>query len=56
MIRGSYWTAASHTDGVVAKPTIMIDGTVIEADGKYVDPELVEICRQMGVAGYNAAP
>ena len=52
MIRGSYWTAASHTDGVVAKPTIMIDGTVIEADGKYVDPELVEICRQMGVAGY----
>ena len=56
MIRGSYWTAASHTDGVVAKPTIMIDGTVIEADGKYVDPELVEICRQMEVAGYNAAP
>ena len=44
MIRGSYWTAASHTDGVVSKPTIIVDGVTIEENGKYVDPELAEIC------------
>ena len=52
MIRGSYWTAASHTDGVVSKPSIILDGVAIEENGKYVDPELAEICRKMGVAGY----
>ena len=52
MIRGSYWTAASHTDGVVSKPTIIVDGVTIEENGKYVDPQLAEICKQMGVEGY----
>lgn len=52
MIRGSYWTAASHTDGVVSKPSIILDGVTLEEKGKYVDPELVEICKKMGAAGY----
>ena len=52
MISGSYWTAASHTDGVVSKPTIIVDGVTIEENGKYVDPQLAEICKQMGVEGY----
>ena len=52
MIRGSYWTAASHTDGVVSKPSIILDGVAIEEKGKYVDPELAAICKKMGVAGY----
>ena len=52
MIRGSYWTAASHTDGVVSKPTVIVDGATIEENGKYVDSELAEICKQMGVEGY----
>ncbi len=52
MIRGSYWTAASHTDGVLSKPTIILDGKTIEEDGQYVDEELVEICKRMNVAGY----
>ena len=52
MIRGSYWTAASHTDGVVSKPSIILDGKTIEEKGKYVDPELAAICKKMGVVGY----
>lgn len=52
MIRGSYWTAASHTDGVLSKPTIILDGKTIEEDGKYVEEELVSICKAMNVAGY----
>lgn len=52
MIQGSYWTAASHTDGVVSRPSIILDGTVIEENGKYVDPQLEDICRKMGVTGY----
>ncbi len=52
MIQGSFWTAASHTDGVVSKPTIIVDGVVIEENGIYMDSELRKICRQLGVAGY----
>ena len=52
MIRGSYWTAASHTDGVVSKPSIILDGVAIEENGKYTDPDLVAICKKMGAAGY----
>lgn len=52
MIRGSYWTAASHTDGVVSRPSILLDGKPLEENGRYVDPELAAICRKMGVPGY----
>ncbi|NLW22178.1 MAG: hypothetical protein GXY88_02815 [Tissierellia bacterium] len=51
-IKGKFWTAASHTDGVVSKPTIILDGEPLEEDGKYVHPEVVELCKKLGVAGY----
>lgn len=51
-IKGAYWQAASHTDGVVSKPTIILDGKELEVDGKYVDPDVVEICRKLKVKGY----
>lgn len=44
--------AASHMDGITVSPTVYLDGEVIERDGKYVHPELVKICRRMGIPGY----
>lgn len=40
----------SHTDGVVLRPSIVADGVEFERDGIYVHPELVDLCRQLGVA------
>ena len=51
-IMGKFWTAASHTDGVVSKPTIILDGKYMEEDGKYVHPEIAPLCKKLGVAGY----
>lgn len=51
-IMGKFWTAASHTDGVVSKPTIILDGKPMEENGKYVHPEIVPLCKKLGVAGY----
>lgn len=51
-IKGSYWEAASHTDGVLSKPTIILDGHNLEANGKYVDPEVVTLCKKLNVKGY----
>jgi len=44
--------APSHTDGVVLNPTVYLDGVPIEEEGRYVHPELIALCREMGVAGY----
>jgi leucyl aminopeptidase (aminopeptidase T) len=44
--------AASHTDCVVMRPTILIDGVEIERAGKYVHPDLVRLCRELGAPGY----
>jgi len=51
-IGGKYWTAASHTDGVVSKPTIILDGIPLEENGKYVHPDAVKLCKKLGVVGY----
>ena len=51
-IRGKGWSAASHTDGIVMNPTIVLDDVTIEKDGVYVHPRIVEACRELGVAGY----
>jgi leucyl aminopeptidase (aminopeptidase T) len=51
-IRGKTWSAASHTDGIVLNPTIILDGVVVEKDGVYVHPKLVGACRELGVPGY----
>lgn len=52
MIMGECWSAASHTDGVVSSPTIILDGEVLEKDGVYLHPEVVELCKKLGVQGY----
>ncbi|NDZ82340.1 hypothetical protein G3I19_28155 [Streptomyces sp. SID10853] len=51
-IGGEPWVAAAHTDGSVLGPSIYLDGVAIEENGRYVHPELVRICRDLGVAGY----
>jgi leucyl aminopeptidase (aminopeptidase T) len=51
-VGGAHWNAASHTDGVVLHPTIILDGEIFEEDGVYVDPKARKICQEMGVDGY----
>ncbi|MFJ3821690.1 M29 family metallopeptidase [Streptomyces nodosus] len=51
-IGGEPWVAAAHTDGSIVGPSIYLDGECIEQEGVYVHPELVEICRELGVEGY----
>jgi leucyl aminopeptidase (aminopeptidase T) len=50
---GAAWAnAPSHTDGVVLAPSIWADDVQLEEEGRYVHPELVKLCRQLGVEGY----
>ncbi len=51
-VGGAHWNAASHTDGIVLYPTIMLDGELLEEDGVYVDKKAREICRELGIDGY----
>lgn len=51
-IGGEPWAAAAHTDASMNLPSIYLDGEPLEVDGKYVHPEIVAICREMGVEGY----
>ncbi len=44
--RGS--PAKSHTDGICLNASVWLDGVQIEQEGKYVHPELVEICKALG--------
>lgn len=51
-IMGECWAAASHTDGTLLKPTIILDGKVFEENGIYKLPKARELCRKLKVAGY----
>lgn len=51
-IGGEPWVAAAHTDGSNLLPSIYCDGVAIEENGKYVHPDLVAICRELGISGY----
>lgn len=51
-VGGAHWAAASHTDGVLLKPSIELDGEMLEQDGVYQDPTARAICAELGVAGY----
>ena len=51
-LMGACWDAASHTDGIVSKPTILLDGYKLEENGIYVDPEARKFCKALGVEGY----
>lgn len=52
VIGGAFWSAASHTDGTVLKPTIILDGKVFEENGVYKESRTRELCRKLGVTGY----
>jgi leucyl aminopeptidase (aminopeptidase T) len=50
---GAAWAEApAHTDGVVLQPSVWADDVQLEQDGRYVHPELAQLARQLGVAGY----
>jgi len=51
-IMGEFWTAASHTDGTLLRPTIILDGKVFEQDGVYMEEKCRALCKKLGVAGY----
>jgi len=51
-IMGKTWSAASHTDGVVLAPTILLDGVAMEKHGIYQLESLREVCRELRVPGY----
>jgi leucyl aminopeptidase (aminopeptidase T) len=41
-----------HSDGVVLNPSVWLDDVPVEEAGRYVHPDLVRLCRAMGVGGY----
>jgi leucyl aminopeptidase (aminopeptidase T) len=41
-----------HTDGICLNPSIWLDEMQIEENGRYVHPDLIQFCEQMGVPGY----
>jgi leucyl aminopeptidase (aminopeptidase T) len=50
---GAAWAdAPAHTDGIVLEPSVWADDVQLEEQGTYVHPELAELARQLGVAGY----
>jgi len=51
-IMGKTWSAASHTDGVVLSPTILLDGVAMEKDGIYQLESLRELCKELRAPGY----
>jgi len=36
-------SAKAHTDGVMLNPTVILDGEVIEKEGKFIHPKLAKI-------------
>ncbi len=52
IIGGPGWTAKAHTDCGIMYPTVTLDDTPIEKEGKYVHPELAKTAKQLNVPGY----
>jgi leucyl aminopeptidase (aminopeptidase T) len=42
----------AHTDGVCLNPSVWLDDTQIQENGRYIHPELEDFCRRMGAPGY----
>ncbi len=51
-IGATEYGSPAHTDGVVLNPSVWLDDTQIEEDGRYIHPDLVDFCRRMGAPGY----
>ena len=41
--KGTVGSAKAHTDGVMLNPTVILDGEVIEKEGKFIHPKLAKI-------------
>ena len=41
--KGGFTLAKSHIDGVTLKPTVYLDGELIEKDGRFVHPKLAAL-------------
>lgn len=41
-----------HSDGVVLNPSVWLDDLQIEAEGRYIHPDLVRMCQAMDAPGY----
>ncbi|RME79150.1 MAG: hypothetical protein D6784_01165 [Chloroflexi bacterium] len=52
-IGATEYGSPAHTDGVVLNPSVWLDDTQIEENGRYIHPELVALCRAMGAEGYE---
>lgn len=48
-IGGAHWSAASHSDGTVLRPTIILDGEKLGEDGVFVDPTAKKLCADWGL-------
>lgn len=42
----------AHTDGVVLNPSVWLDDLQIEERGRYLHPDLIAFCQDMGAPGY----
>lgn len=54
---GPAWAGApAHSDGTVLCPSVWGNDVGLEEDGRYVHPELVELCQKLGRSGYDDPP
>ncbi len=51
-IGATEYGSPTHTDSVMLNPSVWLDDLQIEQEGRYVHPELVAFCREMGASGY----
>jgi leucyl aminopeptidase (aminopeptidase T) len=50
---GPAWAGApAHSDGTMLYPSVWADDVQLEEGGRYVHPDLVQLCRELGVSGY----
>ncbi len=50
---GPRWLGAPrHTDGIILDASVWADEVQVEDEGRYVHPELMERCKELGIPGY----
>lgn len=47
--KGTVGSAKAHTDGVMLNPTVVLDGEVIEKEGKFIHPKLAKIAEVLQI-------
>ncbi|MFQ8898474.1 MAG: hypothetical protein ACLR71_09840 [[Clostridium] scindens] len=51
-IGGKHWSAASHSDGIVLHPTIILDGENWKKTACMWMRRHARLCKELGIAGY----